>query len=222
MTIQNHIKTAIALTAFALVFAAPVAADGTCTNQYGSTVDCPTSNIVINKKVAYPGNPNLFVENLTSHDAAYSPKDEVEYDVAVSNTSNVNFPTVTVIDVFPSQETFVSGPGTYEAASNKLTYEISNLTAGTTVHNRILVAVKDASVFPANQDITCNIVNTATATGPGGQSDQDTSSLCVQTKVLGATTLPVAGFEDNMIIMTFAAIGGMGTLLFIMGRKRLS
>lgn len=223
MTIKNRIKTSLFLTAFSFIFAAtPVVADGTCTNQYGATVDCPTSNIVINKKVAFPGNPNLFVENLTSHDPAYSPKDQVEYDVAVTNTSNVNFPTVTVIDVFPSQETFVSGPGTYEAAANKLTYEISNLNAGTTVHNRILVAVKDASVFPANQDITCNIVNTATATGPGGQSDQDMSSLCVQTKVLGATTLPVAGFQDNMVIMTFAAVGGMGALLVIMGRKRLS
>ncbi len=196
-------------------------ADG-CTNQYGATVDCPATNIVVNKKVAYPGNPNLFVENLTSADPAYSPKDEVEYDVAVTNTSNVNFQTVTVIDVFPSQVTFVSGPGTYEAAANKLTYELSNLNAGTTVHNRVLVKVKDTSVFPANQDITCNIVNTVTATGPGGQSDQDTSSLCVQTKVLGATTLPVAGFEDNMIIATFAAIGGMGVLLFMMGRKRLA
>ncbi len=205
---------------FLLVAATPVAADGTCTNQYGATVDCPTSNIVINKTVRFPTNVNLFVENLTSNDPAYSPKDEVEYDVAVSNTSNVNFPTVTVIDVFPSQETFVSGPGTYEATSNKLTYEISNLAAGTTVHNRILVRVKDASVFPANQDITCDIVNTANATGPGGQSDRDTSSMCVQTKVLGATTLPVAGFDDWMVALPFAASGIAGLGLIIRKNRR--
>jgi len=195
-------------------------ADG-CTNQYGATVECPSTNIVINKKVRFPTNVQLFVENLTSSDPAYSPKDEVEYDVAVTNTSNVNFPTVTVIDIFPQYMTFLSGPGRYEAAHNTLTYEISDLKAGTTVHNRMLVKVKDASVFPANQDITCDIINTATATGPGGQSDQDTSALCVQTKVLGAKTLPVAGFEDNMIIATFAAIGEMGILLILMGRKRI-
>lgn len=223
MNIKNLALTAISISAVVFAFGkTPAFADGTCTNQYGATVDCPTTNIVINKKVAYPGNPHLFVENLTSRDAAYSPNDEVEYDVAVSNTSNVNFATVTVIDVFPSQVVFVSGPGRYEANANKLTYEISDLAAGTTVHNRILVKVKDASVFPKNQDITCDIVNTATSTGPGGQSDQDTSSLCVQTKVLGTTTLPVAGFEDNMIILTFATIGAMGTLLFTIGKKRLS
>lgn len=194
-------------------------ADG-CTNQYGGSVECPSTNIVINKKVRYPTNTNLFVENLTSNDPAYSPKDEVEYDVAVTNTSNVNFATVTVIDIFPQYVTFLSGPGRYEAAANKLTYEISDLKAGTTVHNRMLVKVKDASAIGA--DIRCDIVNTVTATGPGGQSDQDTSALCVQTKVLGATTLPVAGFEDNMIMTTFATIGGMGVLLYMIGRKRLA
>ena len=205
-----------------LAIAVPKAhADG-CTNQYGAAVDCPTSNIVINKKVRYPTNVNLFVENLTSNDPAYSANDEVEYDVAVTNTSSVDFATVTVIDIFPSQVVFVSGPGRYEAAANKLTYELSDLKAGTTVHNRILVKVKDASVFPANQALSCDIVNTVTATGPGGQSDQDTSALCVQTKVLGASTLPVAGFEDNVIMAIFAAVGGMGALLFISGRKRLS
>lgn len=203
-------KSKLLLIALALLLAPTVfAAD--CTNQYGSTVECPSTNIVINKKVAYPGNPKLFVENLTNNDSAYSPKDEVEYDVAVTNTSNVNFQTVTVIDMLPSQVTFLSGPGTYEAATNKLTYEISDLKAGTTVHNRILVKVKDASVIGA--DIKCDIVNSVTATGPGGQSDQDTSALCVQTKVLGATTLPVAGFKDNLIIMSFAVIGVLGLLL---------
>lgn len=190
-----------------------------CTNQYGATVDCPANRIVINKKVRYPTNAYLFVENLTGNDAAYSPGDVVEYDVAVTNTSNVNFATVTAIDVFPSQVTFVGGPGRYNQAENKLTYELSDLKAGTTVHNRLLVKVKDASVFPS--DITCDVTNTATATGPGGQSDQDKASLCVQTKVLGATTLPVAGFEDNLVALPFAALGVVGMALFIINKRRL-
>jgi uncharacterized repeat protein (TIGR01451 family) len=223
MTTKNlGVTLALASAVFALA-ALPVKADSSCTDQYGATVNCPTSNIVINKTVRYPTNPYLFVENLTGNDPAYSPNDEVEYDVAVTNTSNVNFPTVTVIDVFPSQETFVSGPGTYDASSNKLTYELSDLNAGATAHNRILTRVKDASVFPADQAITCNIVNTATATGPGGQSDQDTSSLCVQTKVLGASQLPVAGFNDWMVALPFATAGLAGLGLTIKkGRRKVS
>lgn len=212
----------LSLIAYSLFVTPKALADG-CTNQYGATVDCPATNIVVNKKVRFPTNTNLFVENLTSNDPAYSPKDEVEYDVAVTNTSNVNFATVTVIDIFPSQVTFVSGPGHYEAGANKLTYELSDLLAGTTVHNRILVKVKDASVFPGQLDITCDIVNNVTATGPGGQSDNDTSSFCVQTKVLGATTLPVAGFNDWMVALPFAAAGLMGMgLLMKKDRRNIS
>lgn len=207
----------------ALLIAVPnVYADGTnCVTQYGGEVVCPPNTIEINKKVRYPTNPNLFVENLTKNDAAYSPTDQVEYDVAVTNTSNVNYAIVTVIDQFPSQVTFVAGPGRYDEAANKLTYEISNLAAGQTVHNRIIVKVKDASVFPKDQDITCDIVNTANATGPEGISDQDTSSLCVQTKVMGVTTLPVAGFEDYLVVLPFAAVGMLGMAFMIAGRKTL-
>ncbi|HLD24631.1 MAG TPA: hypothetical protein VJB96_01810 [Patescibacteria group bacterium] len=198
----------------------PVFADeGTsCTNQYGSTVECPPNQIVVNKKVRYPTNVNLFVENLTSNDTAYSLGDEVEYDVAVTNTSNVNFEIVTVIDILPEGLTFVSGPGRYEAAARKLTYEISNLKAGTTVHNRILAKVTDASKFP--QDLNCEVVNAVTATGPGGQSDQDTAALCVQTRVLGVTKLPEAGFEEYAFMIPFLALATIGFGLLYGGKLR--
>jgi uncharacterized repeat protein (TIGR01451 family) len=205
-----------------LLFVSPVLADegASCTNQYGATVVCPPNRIVINKKVRYPTNVNLFVENLTSNDAAYSPNDEVEYDIAVTNTSNVNYETVTVIDIFPEDTTFVSGPGRFEATERKLTYEISNLKTGTTVHNRLLVKVKDASAFP--NDLTCDVVNTGRVTGPGGQSDEDTASLCVQTKILGVTTLPVAGFEDYAFMIPFLGLAVIGFgILYAQNRRAL-
>lgn len=215
---MNTLKAIAATTLLsaALVIVPHAVADGqTCTNQYGSTVDCPPNHIVINKKVRYPTNTNLFVENLTSNDATYTPNSEVEYDIAVTNTSNVNFATVTVIDVFPNQVVFVSGPGRYEASANKLTFELSDLKAGQTVHTRVLVKVKDVSVFP--NDMTCEVVNTATATGPGGQSDEDTSSLCVSTKVV---TMPVAGFEDYAYMLPFLLLAIIGFGIFAKGAIR--
>jgi uncharacterized repeat protein (TIGR01451 family) len=209
----------IALLAVALARVPSAQAEGeTCTNQYGSTVECPPNRLVINKKVRHPTNVNLFVENLTANDTAYSPNSEVEYDIAVTNTSNVNYETVTIIDFFPSQVVFVSGPGRYEVSGNKLTYELSNLNAGQTVHNRVLVKVKDASVFP--QDLTCDVVNRTTVTGPGNQSDEDSASLCVQTKVLGVTTLPVAGFEDYAFMVPFLALAIIGFGILAKGAIR--
>lgn len=190
----------------------------TCTNQYGNAIECPPNRIVINKKIRAARNAYTFVENITSADAAYSIGDEVEYDIAVTNTSNVNFPTVTVIDIFPAGVTFLSGPGRFEANSNKLTYEISDLNAGATAHSRVLARIKDASFF--TNDLTCDVINTATATGPGGQSDQDTASMCVQTKVMGVTTLPVAGFEDYAYMLPFLALAILGFVILGTGELR--
>lgn len=205
----------------ALALMAPLthAYDGeNCTNQYGTSVECPTNNVVINKKVRYPTNANLFVENLTSNDTAYSPNSEVEYDIAVTNTSTTDYATVTIIDFFPSQVSFVSGPGRYEASTNKLTYELSNLKAGQTVHTRVLVKIKDISLFP--QDLTCEVTNKVTVTAPEGRSDEDTSSLCVQTKVLGVSTLPVAGFEDYAYMLPFIALAIIGFGILAKGAIR--
>jgi len=205
----------------ALALMAPVAHaydNDNCTNQYGTSIECPTNKVVVNKKVRYPTNTNLFVENLTSNDTAYSPNSEVEYDIAVTNTSTTDYATVTVIDYFPSQVVFVSGPGRYEASSNKLTYEISNLKAGQTVHDRVLVKVKDISVFP--QDLTCEVTNKVTVTAPENQSDEDTANLCVQTKVLGVSTLPVAGFEDYAYMIPFIGLAIIGSGILAKGAFR--
>lgn len=193
-----------------------VYADGeTCTNQYGSTVECPPNNIVVNKKVRYATNVNLFVENITSRDPAYMPGEEVEYDVAITNTSNVNFSTVTVIDIFPEEVEFISGPGRYEKDARKLTYEISDLKPGNenTVHNRIVVKILKTVAVP-----DCDVVNTVTATGPGGQSDQDTSNLCVN--VRPTEKLPVAGFEDYLFLYPFAALALIGFGMLMIPKRR--
>ncbi len=188
-----------------------------CTNQYGSTVECPQNHIVVNKKVRHPINMNVFIENLTSNDTAYSPNDIVEYDIAVSNTSNVNYSEITVSDSLPTYLVFDGGIGSYNSTTNILTYTITNVNAGTTVHNRFTAKVKAASAF-AN-DLTCNVDNYVKVTGPDGQTDDDTASLCVQTKVLGVTTLPVAGFEDYAFMMPFAILAMIGSGLFIAIKK---
>lgn len=188
-----------------------------CTNQYGSTVECPQNHIVVNKKVRHPINMNTFVENLTSNDTAYSPNDIVEYDIAVSNTSNVNYSEVSVSDTLPANLTFDGGIGSYDSKTNILTYTLTNLNAGTTVHSRFTAKVNAASSF-AN-DLTCNVDNYVKVTGPDGQSDDDTASLCVQTKVLGVTTLPIAGFEDYAFFLPFAVLAVLGSGLYIAQRR---
>jgi uncharacterized repeat protein (TIGR01451 family) len=215
MKSKHILVSTIAAVVLSLFIATPV--DASCTNQYGSTVECPPNNIVVNKKVRHPINMNVFVENLTSNDTAYSPNDIVEYDIAVTNTSNVNYSEVTVSDTLPSYVTFDGGIGSYNSATNVLTYTLTNLNAGQTVHSRFTVKVKAASAFA--HDLTCDVNNYVKVTGPNGQTDDDNASLCVQTRVLGVTTLPVAGFEDYAFTLPFAVMAVLGSALFIASRK---
>lgn len=192
----------------------PVSADG-CTNQYGSSVECPPNNIVVNKKVRLATSTNIFVENITSRDVPYMPGEEVEYDIAVTNTSNDNFATVTIIDIFPEEVEFVSGPGRYEKEFRKLTYEISDLKAGQTAHNRMTVKILRNVAVP-----DCEVVNTVTATGPGGQSDSDTANLCINIRT--TETLPVAGFEDYLFVYPFIALAVIGFGILMAPKRRLN
>ena len=208
---SKHIALALLFSIYHLAFGIGRVAAQSCTTQYGGTTTCVPTDVTINKQVRDPINMNLFRENITAGDTAYAPGSEVEYKLTVRNGSKQTFTTATVRDILPDQLDFVAGSGTYNTSTRTLTFTITNFTPGQTVTERILARVKDTSAFlPTNQSLFCNIANRADVTA-GDRSDNDQASLCVQTKILGATTLPVAGFDDLMIILPFVgtALGGL-------------
>lgn len=199
---------------YSLFVIAPKVLAQSCTTQYGGTTTCVPTDVTINKQVRDPIDMNLFRENITSGDTPYAPGAEVEYLLTVRNASNQTFATATVRDVLPDALDFVAGPGTYTAATRTLTFTITNFTPGQTVTERVLSRVKDASTFlPANQSLFCNVVNRTDLVATD-RTDNDQASLCVQTKILGATTLPVAGFDDLLVVLPFigTALGGLALL----------
>ncbi|MEK7543919.1 MAG: hypothetical protein AAB557_03560 [Patescibacteria group bacterium] len=204
-----NLSSALALTA-GLAFTAglaPVAAQS-CTNQYGASVACQPVDLTINKQVKHPTS-GLFVENVTSSDTPYSPGSEVLYRLTIRNGSGETMNPVTVTDKLPVELTFISGPGTYSTpgkAGGTLTFTLNNLIAGQSVTQEVLVKV-GTSTPPK-----CDIVNTGRATSPARPNgDSDTVSICVSTVT---QTLPVAGFDDLLLIMPFigTALGGFAML----------
>ncbi|MBI5620413.1 DUF11 domain-containing protein [Candidatus Gottesmanbacteria bacterium] len=191
-----------------LGFAAPKALAQSCTNQYGASVACQPVNLTINKQVKHPTS-GLFIENITSSDTPYSPGSEVLYRLVVRNGSGETMHPVTVTDQLPVDLTFVSGPGTYSTPGKPggtLTFTLNNLIAGQSVTQEVLVKVEPKT------PTKCNIVNTGRVTSPARPSgDSDTASICVSTV---APTLPVAGFDDLLLIMPFigTALGGFAML----------
>jgi len=191
-----------------LGFRAPLALAQSCTNQYGAAVACQPVDLTINKMVKHPTS-GLYVENITSSDTPYSPGSEVLYRLIIRNASGETHNPVTVTDQLPVEETFVAGPGTYSTPGKPggtLTFTLENVIAGQTRTQEVLVRVE------ANTPIKCDIVNTGRVTSPARPNgDDDTVSICVS-KV--ATILPVAGFDDLLLILPFVgtALGGLAML----------
>lgn len=175
--------------------------------------EAPTpTDLTINKEVRNPIT-GLFVDNLSVTDAVYSLGSEVLFRLTIKNASGETFNPVTVKDVFPDQLTFVSGPGTYDSKNRALTFTLENLAAGESRTVEVLAKFATSGISSG----TC-VTNTAYVSAPARPAgDSDTAQLCVQTEVLGATTLPVAGFSDILLALPFAALG-FGGIAFL--RKR--
>ncbi len=182
----------------------------TCTTQYGGSVTCIPSDLTVNKQVRNPVTNN-FVENLSSTDPAFSPGSSVLFRLIIKNTSGQTFNPVAVKDTFPGYLTFVAGPGTYDKASNTLTFNLENVIAGETRTVEILAKVNDKSAFPSANSFFC-VTNVADVSSLN-RADHDTAQLCIQTSLMGATTLPVAGFNDLLLVLPFMGVGLGGVAL---------
>jgi uncharacterized repeat protein (TIGR01451 family) len=211
MITKNIVLSLLAGLAFTAAAAtaglSPVFASDYCTTQYGGTETCRPSDLLINKQVQNPINGN-FVENLGSGDSTFSPGSEVLFQLTIKNVSGQTFDPVVVKDVLPSYLTFVSGPGTYDAPSRTLTFTLNNLIAGETRNIQIM-----AKVLPTTVSFVC-VNNYAEARADiVGRFDSDTAQFCIQTNVLGTTTLPVAGYNDLLLLLPFAGVGLTGIAL---------
>ncbi len=207
----KHIATIL----FFLSLAPKVLAQ-TCTTQYGGTTTCAPTDLTINKQVKNSVT-NFFVENLSTTDPAFSPAGEVLFKLTIKNASGKTFNPVTVKDTFPSYLTFVAGPGTYNKPSNTLTIKLENMIAGETRTIELLAKVADKSVFPAGKSFFC--VTNLGEVSALNRKDSDTAQLCIQTQIMGATTLPVAGFNDLLVVLPFLGVGLGGVGLLRKGRR---
>ncbi len=192
-----------------LAFPARQAFADMCTTQYGGETTCKPSDLTINKEVRNPSSLN-FVENLSSTDPTFAPGSDVLYRLIIKNSSGETFHPVTVRDVFPSFLTFVAGPGTYNAGTNTLTFSLDNLIAGETRSVDIMARVSPTDSFNGKSFVCVNNYAEVRALN---RFDSDTAQICLSNNVLGATTLPVAGENDYLLLLPFAGVGLMGFAL---------
>jgi uncharacterized repeat protein (TIGR01451 family) len=181
-----------------------------CTTQYGGETTCRPSDLTVNKEVRNGATGN-FVENLSATDSTFSPGSDVLYRLIIKNTSGETFNPVYVKDVLPTYLTFVAGPGTFNGDTNTLTFELKEVYAGETRTVDIMARVKNVSDF-GGKSFVC-VTNYAEVKALN-RFDSDTAQVCLNTgNVLGATTLPVAGYNDYLLLLPFAGVGLAGLAL---------
>jgi len=210
MNTKGIVVSLISAIAGLAFMASPVFAQ-TCTTQYGgqygTTQTCMPADLTINKQVQNPVTGN-FVENLSASDPTYTAGSNVLFQLIIKNSSGQTFDPVTVKDILPPYLTFVSGPGTYDAGTRTLTFTMNNLIAGETRTAQIM-----AKVGALDKSMVC-VNNYAEARDDAvGRFDSDNAQLCLGSNVLGATTLPVAGFNDYLLLLPFAGVGLIGFAL---------
>lgn len=191
------------LTILSLAFVGAVSpAFADCQPVYGGGQTCTSFNFTVNKTVQVPGKGGgNYVDNLGVNDAKYSPSQNVNYQVTVTNTGTQTIPTLNVSDVFPQFITFVSGVGNYNQSNNTLNFTVNNLEAGKSVTYILTAKTADANSLPNNQGIAC-VINQVSGTDQNGQTQSDSSQLCIQKAVLAAVapapkivTTPATGPE---------------------------
>jgi fimbrial isopeptide formation D2 family protein len=199
-----------------------------CTTQYGNgqygEEVCVPTEIAVDKQVRNPVT-GVFVENLLSGDAAYSPGSEVVYRLVIKNNDTVDFSEVMVKDTLP--EKLTSGrvadenkdevfEASYNSDTRELTFKIKDLKAGEGREVTILATVLGSGSF--TDSLTCDIDNRARVEAEG-KSDEDNSKICVVKDVLGVTTLPQAGPEDVIPYLPFIGTGLTGIALMLKKKR---
>lgn len=212
---MNKLKALFVISLTAIALAVPPSGINaqSCTTQYGNGqygTTCVPIDVTINKQVKNPIS-RIFVENLGPSDDKFSPGAEVHFKLIVHNASSQDWSRVTVHDTLPQFLTFEAGPGTYDSNSKLLTIELENLKVNETRELEFLAKVVSSNAFPTDKSLFC-VVNVAEVK-VDSRTDEDTAQLCIQTQVLGVTTLPVAGFDAFALLVPFAGLGLTGLAL---------
>src|SRR5258708_13916347 len=172
-----------------LLIITPAFADNTygtsCTPIYGGGTTCAqVGNISINKTVAKPTvqNPTSssdYVQNLDINSSKYSPGQQINFQITVTNTSTSTLNSIIVKDMFPATVTFVAGPGSFDTTTQTLTYTLSNVQPNESRTDTIRGKIVSLDKLPSDQAIKCD-VNQATAGQTGQEASVSNAQFCIQ------------------------------------------
>jgi uncharacterized repeat protein (TIGR01451 family) len=190
-----------------------------CSTDYGGTTTCKPTDLFINKQVQDPVS-GQYVENITT--PKFNQGDKVVFKFIVNNNSGIVMNDVTVTDQVPENFEITDAQAAFNNTRDwkkvitisddkkSVKFDIGELAIGQT--REMFLFTKLVGTYPAtDQFCRDNWANVTASERPNG--DKNFARVCVASKVGTATTLPVAGAEDLVMILPFIATGLGGIAL---------
>ena len=233
LTIKKLAATTLALAAFSSALATHAYASGesNCEVIYGGGEVCDQDiKYSIDKLVQRPGKGGgNYVENLQVNDPKYVSNQNVNFKIIIQNTGDTKINDVRVTDTLPEFLTFVSGVGSYDSNTRKITFSVTNLEPGQKVEHIITAQVANENTLPSDQGVVC-VINQVDAIENNGATAQDSSQVCIERQVLGATpgvkvfdTPPVKKIpETGPGLLSIALLIPSGVAGYIFAQKNIS
>lgn len=187
MNLKKTFTTALLTGAFLATAGMSYASGSNCQVIYGGGEVCNNNvQFAINKLVGIPSTSN-FTDNLTVNDAKYSAGQTIPFKIIITNTGSNKIGHIRVTDSLPQFLTWVSGDGSWDANSRKISFDINNLDAGRAQQFMINAKVVDNNQLPQDQGTIC-VVNQVNALEDNGSTAADSSQVCITRQV--TTSLP--------------------------------
>lgn len=161
----------------------------------------PSGQILIDKKIKDPVSEN-YVDNLGVNDYRFAPGEEVVFKIFVQNAGTITFEKVTTKDTLPPYVELVSG-------STEIEYQ--NLKPDEAREFEIQVKIVPADKLPNDKGLYC-VINKVEVIADD-QTDEDTTQLCLEKKVLGVAIQPEAGANILLLSLGFLGISALGLIL---------
>jgi len=206
---MKRILFIIAFSVIALLSARSVNAQYGCA-PYGG--ECPVaSHIVVDKTIRDPREKgDVYVDNLLLSDYQFAPGEDVIFKITIKNTGNNAVDNVTLVDTLPVLTDYLLLSGEVRDMRS-IEKSFGTLQSGESKYWYLRVRVKGSSVLPAG--IVCgdpNAINRVVVHASNMPDTSDTSSFCIEKKVLGVTIQPKAGAELYVLVAAFVALSGVG------------
>lgn len=167
----------------------------------------PSRQIIIDKQLK-PNSWSNWQDNLSAALFTFIANDIIDFKIIVKNSGEDQLKNIQLTDYLPDYLNFLSATTGYTKNNQEISWKIDSLSAGAEQVYLIQAQVVGSDQLKDKGGFC--LTNKSTVKTETGEADEDTAEFCLESKVLGAQTLPQAGVNLWVVISILIGISGLG------------